>query len=328
MPSLKDVAKKAGVSLTTVSRVLNNRGYISEETRKKVYKAMEELNYQPNEIARALFKKRSYFIGLIIPDISHPFFAEITKYIEYYASLKGYKIFLCNSYLDGKKEKEYIEMLKRHQVDGIIMGSHTLDVEDYKSVNLPIVALDRYISDDIPYITSDNFTGAVMATNLLIERGCKYLAHISGPLELNTPANDRYYGFLKVVKEKNIEYVVVETKLNKFEIEEYEKIITELFEKHTNIDGIFASSDMIAATVIKVADYFKKRVPEDLKVVGFDDINIASLFRPSITTVKQYKDKIAEKVIEVLINKIEGKEVDKKYVLPISLIERESTKIK
>lgn len=219
-------------------------------------------------------------------------------------------------------------MLKRHQVDGIIMGSHTLDVEDYKSVNLPIVALDRYISDDIPYITSDNFTGAVMATNLLIERGCKYLAHISGPLELNTPANDRYYGFLKVVKEKNIEYVVVETKLNKFEIEEYERIITELFEKHTNIDGIFASSDMIAATAIKVADYFKKRVPEDLKVVGFDDINIASLFSPSITTVKQYKDKIAEKVIEVLINKIEGKEVDKKYVLPISLIERESTKIK
>lgn len=109
MPSLKDVAKKAGVSLTTVSRVLNNRGYISEETRKKVYKAMEELNYQPNEIARALFKKRSYFLGLIIPDISHPFFAEITKYIEYYASQKGYKIFLCNSYLDEKKKKSILK---------------------------------------------------------------------------------------------------------------------------------------------------------------------------------------------------------------------------
>lgn len=325
MPSLKDVAKKAGVSPTTVSRILNNRGYISEETRKKVYKAMEELNYQPNEIARALFKKRSYFLGLIIPDISHPFFAEITKYIEYYASLRGYKIFLCNSYLDGKKEKDYIKMLKRHQVDGIIMGSHTLNVEDYKSVNLPIVALDRYISDDIPCITSDNFFGAVIATNLLTEKGCKYLAHISGPLELNTPANDRYYGFLKVVKERNIEYVVIETKLNKFEIEEYEGIIIELFEKHPYIDGIFASSDMIAATAIKVADYFKKRVPKDLKVIGFDDTSIASLFRPSITTIKQNKDKMARKLIGVLINKIEGKEVESKYVLPISLIEREST---
>jgi len=113
MPSLKDVAKRAGVSPTTVSRVLNNRGYISEETRRKVYKAMEELNYQPNEIARALFKKRSYFLGLIIPDISHPFFAEITKYIEYYAYLKGYKVLICNSYLDGHKEKEYIKMTKK-----------------------------------------------------------------------------------------------------------------------------------------------------------------------------------------------------------------------
>lgn len=325
MPSLKDVAKKAGVSPTTVSRVLNNRGYISEKTRKKVYEAMEELNYQPNEIARALFKKRSYFLGLIIPDISHPFFAEITKYIEYYASLKGYKIFLCNSYLDGKKEKEYIKMLKRHQVDGIIMGSHTLNVEDYKSVNLPIVALDRYISDDIPCITSDNFSGAVMATNLLIKKGCKYLAHISGPLELNTPANDRYYGFLKVVKENNIEHVVIETKLNKFEIEEYEKIITDLFKKYPQIDGIFASSDIIAATAIKVADYFNKCVPKDLKVIGFDDINIASLFRPSITTIRQDKNKMAQKIIEVLINKIEGKKVENKYILPISLIEREST---
>ncbi|ACI18415.1 LacI family DNA-binding transcriptional regulator [Dictyoglomus thermophilum] len=328
MPSLKDVAKRAGVSPTTVSRVLNNRGYISEETRRKVYKAMEELNYQPNEIARALFKKRSYFLGLIIPDISHPFFAEITKYIEYYAYLKGYKVLICNSYLDGHKEKEYIKMLKRHQVDGIIMGSHTLNVEDYKSINLPIVALDRYISEDIPCITSDNFTGAIMATKLLIERGCKYLAHISGPLELNTPANDRYYGFLKVVREKGIKHVVVETKLNKFEIEEYQKIIKDLFEKHPQIDGIFASSDLIAATVIRMADRFKKNVPKDLKVVGFDDIGLASLLRPSLTTIRQDKDKMAQKLIEVLIDKIEGKNAESKYILPISLIERESTKIK
>ncbi|WPX09215.1 LacI family DNA-binding transcriptional regulator [Anaerocellum danielii] len=325
MASLKDVAKRAGVTVTTVSRVLNNRGYISEETRKKVYKAMEELNYQPNEIARALYKKRSYFIGLIIPDVSHPFFAEVTKYIEYYASLNGYKILLCNSYLNPKKEKEYINMLKRHQVDGIIMGSHTLDIEDYKNLNFPVVALDRYLSDDIPYITSDNFTGAVLATNLLIQKGCKCLAHISGPLELNTPANDRYYGFLKVVSENKIEHVVVETKLNKFDMEEYKKIINDLFEKNPFIDGIFASSDMIAITAIKVAEAFKKRVPDDLKIIGFDDINIASWYKPSITTIRQDKEEIAKKSIEILINLIEGKKVENKNILPISLIERETT---
>jgi len=325
MPSIKDVAKRAGVTVTTVSRVLNNRGYISEETRKKVYKAMEELNYQPNEIARALFRKRSYFLGLIIPDISHPFFGEIAKYIEYYAYIKGYKILLCNSHLDNKKEKEYIEMLKRHQVDGIIMGSHTLDIKDYEKVNLPIVALDRILSENIPYVTSDNFRGGVLATNLLIDKGCKFLAHISGPLELNTPANDRYYGFLKVVNERNVKYVKVETKLSSFEIEEYRKIIYDLFKQYPEIDGVFASSDLIAAVVISVAKLFKKNVPKDIKVVGFDDINVASLINPSITSVRQFKDKIAEKTVEIITNEIEGNEVSIKNVIPIELVEREST---
>ncbi|MGB9810862.1 MAG: LacI family DNA-binding transcriptional regulator [Dictyoglomus turgidum] len=325
MASIRDVAKRAGVTVTTVSRVLNNRGYISEETRKKVYKAMEELNYQPNELARALYRKRSYFIGLIIPDVSHPFFGEVAKYIEYYAYLRGYKILLCNSYLDEKKEKEYINMLKRHQVDGIIMGSHTLDVEDYKKVNLPIVALDRFLSEDIPYVTSDNYRGAVMATNLLIEKGCRFLAHISGPLQLNTPANDRYYGFMHVVSQRSVKHVVVETRLNKFDINEYKDIVSQLFKKYPEIDGVFASSDLIAAVVIRVAEDFGKKVPESLRVVGFDDVNIASIMKPSITTVRQYKDKMAQKAIDLIINKIEGNNVEVSNVIPIDLIEREST---
>lgn len=113
MPKIDDVAKKAGVSVTTVSRVLNNRGYISEETREKVYRVMKELDYQPNEMARALFRKKSNMIGLIIPDVSHPFFSEMTYHLEYYADNSGYKLLLCNSNRDVSKESKYIDMLKK-----------------------------------------------------------------------------------------------------------------------------------------------------------------------------------------------------------------------
>jgi LacI family sucrose operon transcriptional repressor len=325
MANIKDVAKVAGVTVTTVSRVLNNRGYISEATRQKVYSAMESLNYQPNEIARSLFRKKSNLIGLVIPDVSHPFFGELTNYIEYYAYNSGYKILLCNSYRDSVKEKEYIDMLKRNQVDGIIMGSHTLETSEYLNLNLPIVAMDRYLSEKIPYISSDNYNGGVLATKLLISKGCKKLAHISGPLELNTPANRRCQGFLDVVKEEHVDHIVIETKLNSFEIEEYKKVITKLFEEHSDLDGVFASSDMIAACIITVSEAFRKNIPRDVKIVGYDDVYIASTIVPALTTVKQPIEEMAQLAVTVLLDQIEGKEFCMESILPITLIQRKTT---
>lgn len=324
MPTIKDVAKKAGVAVATVSRVLNNRGYISEATRQKVYKAMEELNYQPNELARSLYRKKSYLIGLLIPNISHPFFAELAGYIEYYAYQNGYKILLCNSQQNSDKEKEYIDMLKRHQVDGIIIGSHTLEAEQYLNVNLPIVAVDRYYTN-IPYVASDNYNGGILATKLLIEKGCRNIAHISGPLALNTPANNRYKAFKDVATQENVNYFIVETKLHSFETEEYKKIIRQLFEEHPEIDGIFASSDLIAISIISLARELNKRIPQDLKIIGYDDINIANLVVPSLTTVKQPIEEIAKKAIELILCQIDGKKVENENILPITLIERETT---
>ena len=323
MATIKDVARVAGITVTTVSRVLNNRGYISDITRKKVYDAMEELNYKPNEIARALFRKKSNIIGLIIPNVSHPFFAELTNYIEYYAHKKGYKILLCNSYQDSVKEKDYIEMLRRHQVDGIIMGSHTLETAEYMNTDLPIVAIDRNISDNIPFITSDNYHGGVLATNLLIDKGCRKLAHISGPLEINTPANKRYQAFVDVTNEKNIDNVIIQGKLDTFE--GYKKLVYKLFKEHPNIDGVFASSDIIAASIINIADNLGKKITKDLKIVGYDDISIASLIVPSLTTIKQPIDAMAKLAIEVLINQMEKKPINIENILPITLIERNTT---
>jgi len=324
MATIKDVAERAGVTVTTVSRVLNNRGYISEKTREKVYEAMKELNYQPNELARSLYRKKSYLIGLLIPSVAHPFFAELTNYIEYYAYQNDYKILLCNSGQDVEKEKEYIDMLKRHQVDGIIIGSHTLKAEQYINVNLPIVAIDRYFSEKIPYVASDNYNGGVLATKLLIQKGCKKIAHISGPLILDTPANNRYKAFMDVVTENNIENVVVETKINKFDIDEYRRLIINLFREHKDIDGVFASSDLIAATIINVAREFGKEVPKDLKVVGYDDISIAKTIVPPLTTIRQPIKEMAKKSIELILDQVDGKNVNIKNILPITLVERES----
>lgn len=323
MSTIKDVAQVAGVTVTTVSRVLNDRGYISDTTRKKVYQAMDQLNYQPNEIARSLLRRKSNLIGLIVPNVSHPFFAELTNYIEYYAYEAGYKVLICNSYQDSSKEKDYIDMLKRNQVDGIIMGSHTLDTSEYINGNLPIIAVDRNLSDTIPFITSDNYQGGYLAANLLIEKGCKKLAHISGPLELNTPANKRYKAFINVVNERKVDYVIEHAKLDIFE--SYIKLSKKLFEQHPDIDGIFASSDMIAASIIHVANLIGKKIPCDLKLVGFDDISLASLLVPQLTTIRQDIRGIGETVVRLLINQMEKKQVNIENVLPVQLIERKTT---
>lgn len=325
MANIKDVAEKSGVTVTTVSRVLNNRGYISDKTRQKVYEAMEELNYQPNEIARALLKRKSNLLGLIVPNVSHPFFAELSSYIEYYAYENGYKILLCNACQDSKKEKDYIDMLKRNQVDGIIMGSHTLETSVYLDLKLPIVAIDRFLSQDIPYITSDNYNGGAIATKLLIDKGCSKLAHISGPLRLNTPANKRYESFVDVAKSNNIPYTVVETKLNNFNKQEYEKLIYALFKEHPDIDGVFASSDLIAACIVEVSSALGKKIPDNLKVVGYDDTFIASLITPSLTTIRQPIEKIGELTVKTIVNQINGTEVAVENILPIELIERKTT---
>lgn len=325
MATIKDVAQKVGVTVTTVSRVLNNRGYISEETRQKVYRVMEELDYQPNEIARSLFRRKSNIIGLIIPTVSHPFFGEFVSYLEYYAYNSGYKILLCNSHRERVKEREYIEMLKRNQVDGIIMGSQTLEIDEYVNLNMPLVTFDRRISNNVPFVSSDNYEGGRLATNLLIDKGCRKIANICGNLDLDMLSNKRHDAFIDTAVSRNVEYLTVQTSLDGFDIDQYERIVCELFEQHPDIDGIFTSSDMIAAQVLKVCHKFNKKIPDNLKVIGYDDIKFASMFIPQISTIKQPIEEISRLVIELITKQINGEDVSKQNFLPVTLIERSTT---
>ncbi|WP_284640757.1 LacI family DNA-binding transcriptional regulator [Paenibacillus silviterrae] len=325
MATIHDVAVKAGVSVTTVSRVLNNRGYISEETRRKVYACMEELNYHPNDIARSLLSKRSNLIGLIIPSVSHPFFGELAGYIEYYAYKMGSKILLCNSQLDPVKEREYIDMMSRNRVDGIIMGSHTLEVDEYKNLKGAVVSFDRQIDERIPYVSSDNYMGGQLATRLLISKGCRKIAHICGNLELNLLANRRTDAFLEEVRQHGIEHIVVQTDKNVFDQQQYEKMIERMLVEDPDIDGVFVTSDIIAAFIIKICHKLGRRVPEDVRIVGYDDVSGASWLTPALTTIRQPLEEMGRLAVELLRRQVEGESCERAVTLPVELVERETT---
>ncbi len=324
MATLKDVSEYAGVTVTTVSRVLNNRGYISEKTRKKVYDAMAKLNYQPNEIARSLLRKKSNIIGIIVPSVSHPFFGELTEKIEYYAYENGYKILLCNSHLNSLKEREYVDMLRSHKVDGIIMGSHTLRVDEYLSLNMPMVTIDRRISGSIPFIASDNFQGGKLATQFLIKNGCKKIALICGNLNLDMLSNKRYEAFLVEAVNSNVEHITIQTEIDVFKYNQYEKLVYDMFYEYPNIDGVFVSGDLMAMHVLKACGELKKRVPEDIKIVGYDDIRISSIVFPQLTTIHQPIEEMARLAVELIIKQINNDEVSYSNILPVSLIKRGS----
>ena len=268
MANIKDVAKEAGVSVTTVSRVMNDRGYISEKTRKKVYDAMEKIGYHPNELAKNFFRQKTNIIGLILPDISISFYAEETKYIEEHLYKNGYKLMLCNAYNSKEREKEYINMLQRNKVDGII-GITYSDIDKYVSSNLPFVSIDRHFSENVYYVTSENFHGGQLACRELVKRDCQNLAYISGVNKHLNETTERGRGFKAEAKQKNTNLYCLEMPEP---LNQAEEQIRTFFEKHPQIDGIFTVNDFMALRVIKVLGEMGKTPVEDYQIIGFDGL--------------------------------------------------------
>ncbi len=325
MSTIKDVASKAGVSIATVSRVLNNRGAISEATRKAVFQAMEELDYHPNEVARSLGKQRSKIIGLILPPLAHQFYAELATSIEDAAYRHGYKLMLCNSFFDSEKEKSYVEMLRRNMVDGIIVGSHTGETDYFKNSRLPIVSVETIISDDIPAVVSDNFQGGSLATRHLLAKGCKNLVHISGELRLKLSSDERADAFQKLCEQAGVRHHIFEATEQMLRDLNYSEIVARIFHEIPDVDGIFASSDIIAAECVKTCAALGYRVPEDVKIVGFDGISFSKMFHPPLTTIRQDIPALGLECVRQLLTSIAGDDVQKRTVLPVNLIERKTT---
>ncbi|WP_409252853.1 LacI family DNA-binding transcriptional regulator [Bacillus sp. SCS-153A] len=329
MVNIKDVATRAGVSVTTVSRVLNNRGYIGKETRKKVEEAMAEINYSPNQLARALQKSQSYILGIIVPDSNHPFFSELIKHVEITANEHNYKVLICNSLDQPEKEAKYISMLKENRVDGIIMCSHTLDVEEYTKVNFPVVTFDRVIANQFPYVASDNYRGGEMAAEHLIESGCKRLLHISGPLKLDLLPNRRTDAFRLTCLKHNIPHEVMEVSQDNLTFEYFTEFIKrEVSEKLREFDGVFCSNDIAAYALYLYAAKNNIKVPQQLKIVGYDYHSFTRMLQtPKLTTIAQPVSRLGKILSTTIINMVETKDLESinNSIIDVMLIKGETT---
>lgn len=325
MATIVDVARLAGVTPTTVSRVINNRGYISEKTKKRIHEVMDELGYQPNEIARSLTKQKSNTIGVIVPHISHPYFAKLISNLENEAAKKDYKIILCNSKEKAEKEKQYLDMCKSNRVAGIIICSGNVESNKINTGGIPVVLLEKNFEEGKLGIQCDNYQGGKLATEHLIECGCKKILHLSGVIDEEMPADNREKAFIDVCSKNEIEYFIKKYDIDTYNQMNYYDYIKAALNEIEGVDGIFASSDLIAAQVIQVCNEIKIRIPEDIKLVGFDDVDISQLTTPRITTVHQPIKEMARLSIELIDAKYNNIEVNEKTILPIKLIIREST---
>jgi LacI family transcriptional regulator len=323
MVTIRDVAKLAGVSVATVSRVLNQNGYVNEETEKRVRQAIKQLNYKPNEVARTLFKKSSKTVGLIVPDISNPFFPELVRAVEDVTNIYDYTVILCNSDEKSEKEKEYIEVLKQKYVDGIILTTNQLELDEVSEMNVPVVVLDRPLNHSFPSVIADNYGGARLATRHLYEIGCRRIAHIQGPSHV-VNAMERFNGYRDEMKELGLwdENLVI---LGNYQLNQAKEAVLHALKEH-GIDGIFAGNDVMAVGALKAVQQLGLRVPEDVAIIGYDGIPLTEMTTPELSTISQPIYEMGAIAARLLVKKIEGQPLEQlHYVLPVQLVQRQST---
>ena len=312
MAGIQDVAKKAGVGIGTVSRVINNNGYVSEETRQKVERAIEELNYTPNEIARNLIQNRTNIIAIIVPDVAYPFFADLTSEIEKSLREYGYKAMICNTSEQQSNEQAYLDMLTRNMVDGILTATHSLNNENYLKIHKPIVSFDTIeVYGEIPVITVNHKKGGKMAAQELLDAGCHKIIQFR---DMEMPEHfsffERHEEFERVVKKSDAECINVYVKWNDFDNSNTENYVEECLRKYPDADGIFAT-DTTVLRYMKMAQLRGVKIPEQLKLVAYDGSSIIDTAFPTVTVVAQPIKKLARSGVKLLIDIINGKKPDK-----------------
>ncbi len=323
MPTIKDVAKRANVSVATVSRVINNTGYVNVETRKLVEVAIDELGYVPNELARSLFLKKSNIIGLVVPHFSTYYFAELIQVLESEVVKNGYNLMVFNTNEGSvEKERSIIKIFSQYNIDGLILVVDTDIIDEYLKINKPIISVDRTLRSDIPSVYCDNFLGGRIAAEKLINLQCKNIAHITGPNHLETVL-EREAGFRQVLDKHNLSYKSVDVDFTKPKHDR----IKEFLQEEGPFDGIFCSSDSIAAHVIHVANKLDYNLPKDMKIIGYDNVSLCNFTTPTLSTIRQPLDKLGEHAVSALIKMITKKQVDEPHkIVNVEFIERNSTK--
>ncbi len=326
--TIKDIAAEANVSTTTVSRVLNDKPDVSKATKTKIKKIMETHNYQPNKIARGLVMKKTKTIGLIIPDISNPFFPEIIKGVEHKAKNLGYSVIICDTDNQLSEEKSSIDLMLAQQVDGMITVLSTTTAKEFNKAKVndfPVVQLDRDIPKlNYPTVSINNRLSAYEAVEHLINLGHRKIAHAAGDLKTKT-AQDRLAGYKEALKANNIEFNTEYIIKGDFSRESGYNAFVELLEIGLPT-AVFFANDLMAVGAYEAADKYNIKIPNDISIIGHDGIILSELVNPRLTTMVQPKKKLGEIAADLLINIIRGKSNHPEdVILAAKLIERQST---
>jgi LacI family transcriptional regulator len=332
MSTISDVAKRAGVSSMTVSRVINNSGYTSPNTRARVEQAIAELGYVPNALARGLRFKQTKTIALVMTDITNPFFTTLARGVEDTANQAGFTVIFCNTDESETKEHSYLQMLLQQQVDGILLvparSNSAESVKVIKKQNTPVIVLDRRVPPhtDVDVVRCDSEDAAQRLVHMLIELGHRRIGVLSGPKGVST-ADDRVQGYRNalrhagIVEHKNLIY------RGSFTQESGYEIACQLLDVNPRPTAIFAAHNFFAPGVLKRARELNLRVPEDLAIVAFDDLPWTLAHAPFFTVAIQPAYEIGKQAAQLLFQRLNGT-ADKRHqeiILPVEIVIRESS---
>lgn len=325
MLTMREIAKKSGVSVATVSRHINNKGYVGEETKNKIQQIIDKYNYAPNQVAQSLSNRSSKSIAVISPDMTNPFFPELVGTIERNAREKGYSLTLFQQ--ENLNDEDFWKEFRNNYIDGFILVSSDMSMNNLKylkTLNIPFIKIDRAVpADENMSVSVDNFRGAKLAVNHLIEIGCKKIAHISGPKSIYT-ATERLMGYYEAIIDNQMESIVFE---GDFTHKSGKEQTLKLLDTIPDVDGIFYSNDLMAIGAIRVFNEKGIHLPRDIAIIGFDDIYINEMVAPTLSSIKQPIVEMAtvatEKLINLINNDSNGPKED--LLLNVSLVEREST---
>ena len=324
MATIKEVAAKAGVSVTTVSRALNNRGYLGKETRERIQAAMAELNYHPNEVARSLTNRKTNIIGVLVPALKSAYFAEVAAELANAITSRGYKMMLYTAKNTGDQALEYISMLKASQVDGIILCLRVRSVSTVLPDELPVVTMERQKVGRHPTILCDNEMGGRLAARELLDAGCRKPMMIGCFHGHDVPAYKRALGYQQEMNEAGVELRYMEACAANLG-PKFALLAEAVVRQHPDVDGFFCSDDNLACSLISALHRAGKRVPEDVKVVGFNSNFLAAMLSPSLTSVRQNIPEMCRAAVDCLIRRINGDTDMEDRIIPVTLDRREST---
>jgi LacI family transcriptional regulator len=309
--TIKEVAKLAGVSIATVSNVINDTKYVSNEVKKQVYDAMSVLNYVPNTLAKSLRVSESRLIGLMISDISNQFFSLVVRGIEDGLAQEGYNVLLCNTDSNIEKEREYLKVLLGKRIDGIIVSSSGDSEEYFKEMwrlDVPLVFLNRcpnpLVSDSV---TTNNREGALLATEHLIQHGYRKIGMITGPQNIST-GRDRFVGFKQAIHHHGLTLHDHLIKNGQFTVQSGYELMKELMNESEKPEAVFVSNNFMTLGAYNYLQENGIRIPDDLAIIGFDDPEWAAIVNAPLTAIRQPTYEQGALAAQLIIQRIKNEE--------------------